>query len=120
MTDNRIIRLRNKIEKDYQILENQWLCEEKINLINNSFSIAVVQNFHAAILSYIDSCEKDDEFVLTKESVDIINNYNSNILQRLCDGYLELYDPERIDFWTNWYDGVADAVKCICQMIKED
>ncbi len=110
-----LIKLKEKLKKDYIECLNDWQKQSKKRIINQAYSIATVNNFYDALLYFIE--EYDDEFPIEKDLLEILLNYKDNMLFYFEKQWLNYNHPEYLQFWYDYSD-VIDIIKNSIEQLK--
>lgn len=98
--DKKIIeKVYDKVNKDFEEINNKLMELDKQELINKSYKIAVCLNFYGNIVDYLDMTLDDEEEYIGKKYLKQIACYKDNIIDDLCKMFLNFSHPERVDFW---------------------
>lgn len=104
MTEKKLDKVRDRIIKDYQSLVEEYLEEEKTDIINDAYRLA----HYNEIADFFDNI--DYEYPPFREIIfDKILKYEGNIIVRVFESWLDYSHPERFNFF--YYEDLAEIIE---------
>lgn len=108
-------KLLAKIEKDMHEIESEIKAMTPMQVFDNSYKFACMQEFYGA-LDFACDFEIDETDEICIDNVEKLINYKGNILKYLVDdGYFNFRHPERF----NLFAGYNEALEIVQIVINE-